>query len=273
MVAWERFRTRALRHVPSALLGVLAGTTLAACFALPVNRVGIPDNLWDAVTPLDGSLFNQLSNPTIWLAALALAVVASAETLLSASAIDRMQHRVRTRYNRELFAQGVGNALCGVLGGLPMTGVIVRSSANVQAGAMTRCSTVLHGLLILGCVTLAPGALRMVPTASLAGVLMVIGWRLVSLHHVKALFLAHGRMPVAIWVVTSSVIVATDLLTGVLAGLVLSVTENTATGTQTRIPHPQGGNESRDGTKTNRNWKLPALAASTVNGGSNTAGS
>ena len=137
-----------------------------------------------------------------------------------------MQDKVRTDYDRELFAQGVGNGLSGLLGGIPMTGVIVRSSANVQAGATTRLSTILHGVMILAFVALLPGVLRLVPTAALAGVLVVTGWRLIGVHHVLELLRDHGRMPVAIWAATFVGVVSTDLLTGVLAGLALSVVES-----------------------------------------------
>jgi len=131
----------------------------------------------------------------------------------------------RTDYNKELRAQGVGNLLCGLFGALPMTGVIVRSSANVQAGAMTRASAILHGLWILGFVALLPWLLREVPMAALGGVLVVTGWKLVSLKHVRHLFQNYGLLPALIWGVTFVLVVSVDLLTGVLAGLALSLVE------------------------------------------------
>src|SRR5687767_15919283 len=106
-----------------------------------------------------------------------LAFVASAETLLCATAVDRMHTVPRTKYDRELMAQGVGNALCGLLGALPMTGVIVRSSANVQAGARSRASAVLHGAWLLLFVSALPFVLELVPTASLAAVLVFTGYK------------------------------------------------------------------------------------------------
>ena len=151
--------------------------------------------------------------------AVAVAFIASAETLLSAAAVDRMHDGPRTRYDKELGAQGVGNLICGLLGALPMTGVIVRSSANVQAGARTRGSTMMHGLWILALVALAPVVLRAVPTAALAGVLVVTGARLLGFHHVKALWRDHGLLPAATWTATLVCVVAFDLLTGVLVGL------------------------------------------------------
>jgi MFS superfamily sulfate permease-like transporter len=226
MLGWERWRPKALKLIPGALAGVAAGTILAQAATLKVALVTVPDRLLDAVALPQQGFLADLIRPEFLLAALALALVASAETLLSASAIDRMQSRVRTRYDKELFAQGVGNAVSGALGGLPMTGVIVRSSANVQAGATSRMSTILHGLLILAFVGLGSEVLELVPMAALAGVLVVTGWRLVSLRHVRALFSEFGAVPVAIWAITCAVVVATDLLTGVLAGIALSVLES-----------------------------------------------
>ncbi|MCE3544498.1 SulP family inorganic anion transporter, partial [Escherichia coli] len=115
-------------------------------------------------------------DPSILAAALAIAFIASAETLLSAAAVDRMHDGVRTNYTKELRAQGIGNLLCGIAGALPMTGVIVRSSANVQAGAKTRASTMLHGIWILGFVALLPFVLREIPMAALGAILVVTGW-------------------------------------------------------------------------------------------------
>ncbi|KAK0350670.1 hypothetical protein LTR94_028101, partial [Friedmanniomyces endolithicus] len=115
--------------------------------------------------------------------------------------------------------------LCGAAGALPMTGVIVRSSANVQAGAASRLSTILHGVWILAFVALLPWLLRMTPSAALAGVLVITGWRLVSLKHVRHLFQRYGLFPAIIWGVTFVTVVATDLLMGVLVGLALTVLE------------------------------------------------
>ena len=231
MLGWEKWRPASLRLLPGALLGVAAGTAAAWLLALPalglpVLHVAVPDRLWDAIALPDAAALGQILQPGLMMTAVALAFVASTESLLSASAVDRMQDRVRTNYDRELWAQGVGNALCGVLGGLPMTGVIVRSSANVQAGAETRLSAILHGVAILAFVALLPGVLRAVPTAALAGVLVVTGWRLVGLRHVRELLHDHGWMPVAIWLTTLTGVIAVDLLTGVLAGLALSAAES-----------------------------------------------
>ncbi|WP_343714392.1 SulP family inorganic anion transporter [Inquilinus sp.] len=225
MVLWERLRPRSLRLVPGALVGVVVGTALAAALALPVQRVDVPDAILSAVSVPTMADLSRLGEGGILAAALVIAVIASAETLLSAAAVDRMHDGVRTNYDRELSAQGVGNLLCGLAGALPMTGVIVRSSANVQAGAATRLSTILHGAWILAAVALLPWLLREVPMAALAGVLVVTGWRLVSLKHVRELLQRHGVLPAAIWAATVVMVVATDLLTGVLVGLALSFLE------------------------------------------------
>lgn len=225
MLGWEKLRPASLKLVPGALIGVVLATLVAVGFGLEVARVVVPESITAAVAIPGEGFFGPLATPAIIMAAIAIAFIASAETLLSAAAVDRMHDGVRTDYNKELRAQGVGNLLCGFAGALPMTGVIVRSSANVQAGAMTRLSAVLHGVWILGFVALLPWLLREIPMAALGAVLVVTGWRLVSLDHVKHLLHVHGRLPALIWAVTFILVVATDLLTGVLVGLALSLVE------------------------------------------------
>ncbi len=225
MLAWEKLRPASLKLVPGALLGVMASTLVAYGFSLDVTRVDVPASIMGAIDAPTGGAFGVLANPALLVTALAIAFIASAETLLSAAAVDRMHDGVRTDYNKELRAQGVGNLLCGAAGALPMTGVIVRSSANVQAGAMTRMSAVLHGVWILGFVALLPWLLREIPMSALGGILVVTGWRLVSVTHVRHLFQNYGLLPAAIWAVTFALVVFTDLLTGVLVGLALSLLE------------------------------------------------
>lgn len=226
MLGWEKLRPKSMTLVPGALLGVLAATAAAWALDLGVARIDVPESIGSAFAlPTSPEWFAPLANPALLIAALAIAFIASAETLLSAAAVDRMHDGARTKYDKELRAQGVGNLLCGLVGALPMTGVIVRSSANVQAGAKTRLSTMLHGVWILGFVALLPWLLQEVPMAALGGVLVVTGWKLVSLKHVRHLLNAHGPLPAAIWAVTFVLVVSTDLLTGVLVGLALSAVE------------------------------------------------
>jgi len=225
MLLWEKLRPAKLKLVPGALVGVLAGTAASLIFAFDVKRIEVPDSLFASLSLPAFADLSRLADPSILLSAVVIAFIASAETLLSAAAVDRMHNGVRSKYNRELMAQGVGNALCGLVGALPMTGVIVRSSANVQAGAATRLSAILHGVWILAFVALLPGLLKQIPMAALAGILVVTGWRLISLKHVRHLFQQYGLLPAAIWAATFAMVVAHDLLTGVLVGLGLSVLE------------------------------------------------
>ena len=170
MYAWDKLRPQRLRFVPGALLGVGLTTVVSLVLALQVKRVEVPENLADAIDWLRPSDLLNLADPQLLIAAFAVAFIASAETLLSAAAVDRMHSGQRSDFDKELSAQGVGNMLCGLLGALPMTGVIVRSSANVQAGATTRLSAMFHGLWLLAFVLLLSSVLQSIPVASLAGV-------------------------------------------------------------------------------------------------------
>ena len=223
MIGWEKLRPARMKMLPGALMGVLAGTLLAVTGGLAVKRVDVPEAVLSTLTLPGAAEWGRLVEPTMIVMALTLAVIASAESLLSAAAVDRMHDGPRTRYDRELGAQGVGNLLCGLVGGLPMTGVIVRSSANVQAGAVSRASTILHGTWILAFLLALPWLLELVPTAPLAGILVVTGRRLVSLEHALHLHRRYGLATAAIWLVTMLTVVGTDLLTGVLVGLGLSL--------------------------------------------------
>src|SRR5581483_5722526 len=180
-------------------------------------------NLLDGLTPLAVHWpgWGVLLSGLVWKAAVTFALIASAETLLCAVAVDAMHAGPRTRFDRELAAQGVGNVVCGALGALPMTGVIVRSSANVGAGARTRRSAILHGAWLLLFVSLFPGLLSRIPLAALAAVLVYTGWKLVNLPGLARLW-RESRSEAAIFAATAAAIIATDLLTGVVLGVVLS---------------------------------------------------
>jgi MFS superfamily sulfate permease-like transporter len=203
-------------------VAVIAATVAAIGFDSPIQRVAMPANLFDVVT---WPSFPELSDGDAWLdlitAAGSIAFVASAQTLLCASAVDRLAGS-RTQYDRELTAQGVGNLLCGVVGGLPIAGVIARSAANIEAGGRTRLSTMLHALWLLAFACLFPGVLRLVPTAALAALLVHTGIKLVSVKAIKELW-AVGRSEVLIYAGTLIGIVCADLLAGVLLGVALSI--------------------------------------------------
>ncbi|MGW2669773.1 SulP family inorganic anion transporter [Streptomyces sp. NPDC001272] len=220
LVLWRRVPAR-LRVVPGALVGVAAATAVAALLRLPVETVRVSGVL-AAVSPPGRSDFGALGSVGAVGTVVALALIASAETLFSAAAVDRMHDGPGTDYDRELLAQGVGNAVCGLLGALPMTAVIVRSSANVEAGARTRASRILHGGWLLLFAVALPGVLEAVPLAALAGVLLHAGWKLLPTRTVAALWRTH-RGEAVVLVVTAVTIVATSLFEGVLAGLALAV--------------------------------------------------
>ncbi|WP_213804477.1 SulP family inorganic anion transporter [Granulicella sp. dw_53] len=225
MTLWQRFRPEKLKLIPGALLGIVAASTVAQLMHLQLNYVQVPGNLLDVISLPTLTSLTHLDRGIIG-SALAIAFIASAETLLSAAAVDKMQASfaspIKTNYDRELIAQGIGNTLCGFVGSIPMTGVIVRSSANVQAGATSRLSAILHGVWILAIVALFPGLLRLVPICSLAGVLVFTGFNLIKVKDIRHLA-RFGKIPVLIYLATLVTIVTTDLLTGVLVGVTLSV--------------------------------------------------
>ncbi|WP_083975885.1 SulP family inorganic anion transporter [Kitasatospora azatica] len=220
LVLWPRLPAR-VRLVPAPLAAVAAATAATALLDLPVAKVHVA-GLAGVIDLPGGAELTALGNLGVLGTVLAFALIASAESLFSAAAVDRLHDGPRTHYDRELVAQGVGNTVCGVLGALPMTAVIVRSAANVQAGGRTKASRVLHGLWLLLFAALFPAALSVIPLAALAGVLVHAGAKLVPTKALLPLWRAH-RAEALILVVTAFAIVATNLFEGVLLGLLLSV--------------------------------------------------
>lgn len=223
ILSWRRWAPKWLAFFPAPLVGVGLATAAAAFFGLDIKYVPAPDDLLAAVNLPTTHTLGRIGEGALWAAGLSLAFVAGAESLLTATAVDAMQRRTpRTRYNKELVAQGVGNFLCGVLGVLPVSGVIVRSSANVMAGARTRLSTMLHGLWILLFITLAPDVLRIIPVASLAAVLVYAGLNLINLGFARFLW-GQDRIETGIYAATLATVVATDVLTGIAVGVGLAI--------------------------------------------------
>jgi MFS superfamily sulfate permease-like transporter len=221
MIFWKRAVPGPLKVVPAPLAAVVFATFAASLLGLGISRVDIPNQLTDAIAFPTLADLNALGFGVL-VSGLALAFVASAETLLCATAVDKMHDGPRTQFNRELAAQGVGNLICGGLGALPMTGVIVRSSANVEAGARTRASALLHGVWLLVFCAALPFVLTQIPTAVLAAVLVFTGYKLVNVAAVRELA-RFGRYEVFIYAATLVGIVGADLLTGVVLGICLSV--------------------------------------------------
>lgn len=254
--AWAAFAPKALKVIPAPLIGVLVGMAVAAFFQLDqIKYVSVPDNIWSTVVfPTADTVTRFLSDPHMMVGAVAIAFIASAETLLCATAVDQMHSGVRTKYDQELSAQGVGNTICGALGVLPMTGVIVRSGANVEAGATTRLSAILHGVWILLFASLLPWTLTYVPLSALAAVLVYTGYKLAYPKIVPAL-LKFGYAKVFIYLTTIVMIVATDLLKGVLTGVALSLARVFYALSRLEIRKEQAADSSRvdlflDGTAT-----------------------
>ncbi|MET8277339.1 SulP family inorganic anion transporter [Micromonospora sp. NPDC005174] len=211
LLLWSRLVKTTL--LPATLVAVVVATVVATAVGADVERVDLPAD------PLGALTFARWPDSPLWEvvpAVVTIALVASVESLLSAVAVDRMHHGPRANLDRELIAQGAANAVSGTLGGLPVTGVIVRSSANVAAGARTRASTILHGLWIAGFVMAGSVLLEMIPMAALAAVLVVVGLRLVSLAQIRT-YARHRELP--IYVVTAVGVAATDLLIGVGLGM------------------------------------------------------
>ena len=221
IILWNKFKPKRLSLLPGPLLGVIVGTTFALIFALPITLVAVPANLTDALNIPTTEALKAALDPDILTLGIVFAFVASAETLLCATAVDKMHIGVRTQYDKVLRAQGIGNLICGALGALPMTGVIVRSAANVEAGATSRISAILHGGWLLLAVVAFPFVLNEIPTAVLAAILVYTGYKLVNVAQIRKIA-EFGRQELAIYFVTLIGVVAIDLLTGVILGFVLA---------------------------------------------------
>lgn len=233
LVLWDRWKWLKGSPVPSALAVVLFGVGGKFLFdgvgqpwtidPSHLVQVPVPDTPAGFLAFLQLPDFSQWRNPAVYAAALTLAAVASLETLLNLEAVDKLDPRRRASPpSRELVAQGVGNVASGLIGGLPVTSVIVRSSVNINAGARSKLSTVVHGLLLAGFVVLLPTWLNVIPLSCLAAILLVTGVKLASPKLVRQMW-AQGKYQFVPFALTVAFIVFTDLLVGVLAGLAVSV--------------------------------------------------
>ncbi|PCJ67717.1 MAG: hypothetical protein COA58_00860 [Bacteroidetes bacterium] len=169
--------------------------------------------------------FSAIGNSLVWKTAIVITIVASLETLLCVEATDKLDPEKRiTPTNRELKAQGVGNILSGLIGGLPITQVIVRSSANIQSGGKTKVSAIIHGLFILCFVAFLPQVLNLIPRASLAAILLIVGYKLAKPDTFIAIW-KEGKTQFFPFIITIIFIVFKDLLWGVGIGLVVAIFE------------------------------------------------
>jgi carbonic anhydrase len=214
LIVWQ-FAPRKLRFVPGALVAVLVGTIVSNLYWFDVERIKLPANLFAFSWPqFGGADFAALIT-----AALTIAMVASVESLLCAVATDKLHTGPRANLDKELIGQGLGNVASGLCGGLPVTGVIVRSSANIGAGAQSRWSGVLHGVWVIAFVVFLSAYLEKIPLAVLAGLLVFVGARLVNVQHIREL--AEHREAV-VYFVTVFGVTFINLLAGVGLGIALA---------------------------------------------------
>lgn len=217
LLVWQVIPSKRLKAVPGPLVAVVGATAAATLWGANVAKVSLPENV-----------FSSIQMPGLpegnWggfaMAAISLALVASAESLLCAVATDKMHTGPRANLDKELFAQGMANTVSGLAGGLPITGVIVRSAANTTAGAKTRMSAILHGVWLLLFVTLLGSVAGLVPLTVLAGLLVVVGVKLVNTHHIREL---HRRGELVVYAVTVAGVVGINLLAGIGLGLLVAM--------------------------------------------------
>lgn len=231
LILWERkfIQRTALKNIPSALLVVIIGILMTYGFQgtswalIDEHRVdlGVSDKSFTELFTFPN--FSQLGNAQLYIVAITLAIVASIETLLSVDASDKLDPKRRiTPGNRELFAQGAGNIVSGLIGGLPVTQVVVRSSANVNAGGKTKLAAIFHGVLIAISIFTIAGLMNYIPYASLAAILLVVGYKLAKPKMILLIF-KEGWTSFLPFIVTILGVVFKDLLTGVALGLICSI--------------------------------------------------
>lgn len=233
MMGWEQGakKSQFFKLIPGALVAVIVSVVTNEIFKLsssslvinPEHLVQLPfsggfADFWAGLKSPD---WNILSNPQVYISAITIAIIASIESLLSVEAADKIDEEGRvTSKNRELLAQGVGNSISGLLGGLPVTAVIVRTSANVAAGAKSNLSAVLHGLWLFLCIVSIPHILNLIPLSCLAMVLILVGYKLTKPAIIKAMY-KKGWNQFVPFAVTVIAIVLTDLLIGIGIGMVV----------------------------------------------------
>ncbi|MCW3160421.1 SulP family inorganic anion transporter [Chryseobacterium oryctis] len=234
LLAWDKIPTlRKMKMLPGALVAVVAGILLNEVFKLTGSSLVIsPEHLVTLPVPQSFDDFKNLvvmpdftgfMNLKVWIVGATIAIVASIETLLCIEASDRLDNQRRiTDTNLELKAQGIGNLVSAFIGGLPMTSVVVRSSANANAGATSKVSAIIHGVLLLICVISIPMILNLIPLATLAAVLILVGYKLAKPATFKH-FWHLGKFQFIPFLATVVAVVATDLLKGVGIGLAISV--------------------------------------------------
>jgi MFS superfamily sulfate permease-like transporter len=234
LILWDKIDfLKNIKLIPAALVAVIVSILLNELFIKTGNSLAIskqhlvnlpvPSNFSELKQIIITPDFTAITNSKLWIVAVAIAVVASLETLLCIEAADRMDQLKRyTNANNELKAQGIGNILSGLLGGLPMTSVVVRTSANNVAGAKSKMSTIIHGLFLLVSVLSIPFILNKIPLSTLAAILLLVGYKLANPKIIKH-FWEKGKYQFVPFIATFAAVVLTDLLKGVALGMIISV--------------------------------------------------
>jgi len=230
LIYWDKISIKSIKIIPVSLFVVILGVVCNAFFIYYFPSFAIETAHLVNIPKFDGvqSLltfpnFSGIANYQVWVVAFTIAIVASLETLLNLEAVENIDpHKRQASPNRELFAQGVGNILSGLIGGIPITSVIVRSSVNINAGAASKVSTILHGLFLLISLILLSPIINLIPLASLASILILTGYKLTKVSLFRDMY-KKGLNQFIPFVVTILAIVFTDLLMGVLIGLAVSI--------------------------------------------------
>ena len=234
LISWDKVPfLKRLKLVPGALIAVASGILINQLFIstgsdLAISKdhlvtLPVPSSFEELKAIIVTPNFSGFTNPKVWIVGLTIAIVASIETLLCIEASDRMDEQKRyTDTNVELKAQGVGNIISALLGGLPMTSVVVRTSANNAAGAKSKMSSIIHGVLLLISVLAIPVILNMIPLATLATILILVGYKLAKPATFKH-FWHKGKYQFIPFIATLVAVVTTDLLKGVALGIVISI--------------------------------------------------
>jgi MFS superfamily sulfate permease-like transporter len=229
LIGWNYIKINSIKSIPAPLIVVFVGVGINALFMFLENGMALSQEHLVTIPVLgtDTSFENLfvfpdwsvLTKPVIYTAAVTIAIVASLETLLSIDAVDKLDpQKRRTPLNREMKAQGMGNIVAGLIGGLPMTAVIVRGTVNINSGAKTKLSAWLHGILLIIAILLIPTVINMIPYASLAAILLVTGYKLANINLMKAMYKV-GPSQFYPFIITIVAIVFTDLLIGIIIGL------------------------------------------------------
>ena len=230
LIYWDKTPLKKYNFLPASLFVVMSGILINLVFQRFIPTLYIEQSHLVNIPKINGVLslittpnFAGISNPQVWIVGFTIAIVASLETLLNLEAVENIDpHKRKASPNKELVAQGIGNIFSGLVGGIPITSVIVRSSVNINAGAATKMSAILHGLLLFVSVLFISPYLNLIPIASLAAILLVTGYKLAKVSLFKEMY-RKGLNQFIPFIATILAIVFTDLLIGILIGLAVSI--------------------------------------------------